>query len=185
MNGPAQLAQQSDEELALLVKSSDAQSARAYAILYKRHAPSVLAFLAARMHDRDEAADLCQQVWLRVWERLATHFQAEHFRGWVFQMARNLLIDHHRRRRPDALPEDFDPSDQRKLEDSVIAERVHHLKACVEDLPEERRCIVEARMSGASFEDISVTLGIPPNTAMTRFHRAKDQLRECLERRTP
>lgn len=184
MSGAPESIPPSDEELAALVKANDGQSARAYATLYKRHAPAVLAYLAARLRDRSEAADLCQQVWLRVWERLATHFQADHFRGWVFQMARNLLIDHHRRRRPESFHEEFDPSDPREPGADLIDERVQHLKPCVEALPEDRRQIVEARLTGRSFEEISDTLGIPPNTAMTRFHRAKDQLRDCIERRS-
>ncbi len=184
MSGAPEPIHPSDEELAALVKANDGQSARAYATLYKRHAPAVLAYLAARLRDRSEAADLCQQVWLRVWERLATHFEAEHFRGWVFQMARNLLIDHHRRRRPEPLHEEHDPSDPREPGEDLIDERIQHLKPCVEALPEDRRQIVEARLSGRSFEDISEILGIPPNTAMTRFHRAKDQLRDCIERRS-
>jgi RNA polymerase sigma-70 factor (ECF subfamily) len=176
---------QTDEQLAVLVQSSNSASAQAYAILYKRHAPAVLAFLAARLRDRSEAADLCQQVWIKVWEQLATHFQAEHFRGWVFQMARNLLIDHHRRRRPGSLPEEFDPADRRRdLSADCIDVRVHHLQPCVDALSDDRRSIVAARLSGTSFEDISAQLGIPANTAMTRFHRAKDQLRDCIEQRT-
>lgn len=184
MSGAIELANQTDEQLAVLVQTGDGASASAYALLYKRHAPAVLAFLASRMRDRAEAADLCQQVWMKVWEQLGTHFQADHFRGWVFQMARNLLIDHHRRRRPSEMPEEFDPSDPRASGDSdCIDSRVAHLRPCVEALAADRKTIVQQRLAGQSFEAISEQLGIPPNTAMTRFHRAKDQLRECLEQR--
>jgi RNA polymerase sigma-70 factor (ECF subfamily) len=173
-----------DEELALLVKGNDNESARAYSLLYKRHAPAVLAFLATRLRNHAEAADLCQQVWLRVWERLATHFEPEHFRGWVFQMARNLLIDDRRKRRASSMPEEFDPAEKPSDdEDQLIQERIDHLKPCVEALGEDRRLIVQARLAGTPFDEIGVQLGIPQNTAMTRFHRAKDQLRECIERR--
>ena len=185
MSGVVEHDSQTDEQLAVLVQSSDASSAQAYGVLYKRHAPAVLGFLAARMRDHDEAADLSQRVWVKVWEQLATHFKADHFRGWVFQIARNLLIDHHRKRRPDALPQEFDPADRSvDLTGGSIDERVDHLKPCVDALAEDRRAIVHARLGGTSFDDISSQMGIPSNTAMTRFHRAKDQLRECIEKRT-
>jgi RNA polymerase sigma-70 factor (ECF subfamily) len=184
MSGTTAYDAQTDEELAVQVQSNSAASAQAYAVLYKRHAPAVLAFLAARTRDRDSAADVCQQVWVKVWEQLATHFQANHFRGWVFQLARNLLIDHHRRKRPNAFPEEFDPADRRgDLAADCIDERAQHLQPCVEALSNDRRTIVAARLAGDSFEDISEKLGIPANTAMTRFHRAKDQLKECIEQR--
>jgi RNA polymerase sigma-70 factor (ECF subfamily) len=175
-----------DEELALLVKGNDSQSARAYSLLYKRHAPAVLAFLAARLRNHAEASDLNQQVWLKVWERLATHFEPDHFRGWVFQMARNLLIDDRRKRRASSMPEEFDPADNRDngADDELIQERIDHLKPCVEALGEDRRMIVQARLSGTPFDEIGAKLGIPQNTAMTLFHRAKDLLRDCIERRT-
>ncbi|MFV0446032.1 MAG: RNA polymerase sigma factor [Planctomycetaceae bacterium] len=185
MNGQTSLETQTDEQLAVLVQSNNTASAQAYTILYKRHAPALLAFLAARTRDRAEASDLCQQVWVKVWEQLETHFQADHFRGWVFQMARNLLIDHHRRKRPAALAEEFDRADRRTPEEfDCIDARVQHLQPCVEALAEERRAIVAARLAGRSFEEISSEFGIPSNTAMTRFHRAKDQLRDCIEQRS-
>jgi RNA polymerase sigma-70 factor (ECF subfamily) len=185
MNAAAESASQSDEQLALLVRANDPGSASAYAVLYKRHAPSLLAFLASRTRDRNEAADLCQQVWLKIWQQLQTRFDANHFRGWIFQMARNLLIDQHRRRRPAEMPEAFDPTDSRgDPERDCIDARVDFLRPCVEGLAEDRRRIVQERLSGQSFEAISERLGIPPNTAMTRFHRAKDQLRECIEERS-
>jgi RNA polymerase sigma-70 factor (ECF subfamily) len=181
---PGDLTAQSDEDLASLVQGAGADAPRAYAVLYKRHAPAVLAFLAARLRDRTEAADVCQQVWLRVWERIATQFQADHFRGWVFQMARNLLIDHHRKRKASNLPEEFDPADTSNGDgDDSLQERVAHLQPCVDALDGDRRKIVQSRLAGESFEEISGRLGIPTNTAMTRFHRAKDQLKECIEQR--
>jgi RNA polymerase sigma-70 factor (ECF subfamily) len=184
MSGAREITVESDEELAVRVQANDSASANAYAQLYKRHAPAVLAFLASRMRDRNEASDLCQHVWLKVWEQLATHFAADHFRGWVFQMARNLLIDHHRRKRPAEMPDEFDPSDPRRDAGAdCIDSRVDQLRPCVDALAADRRAIVEQRLAGHSFEAISEQLGIPPNTAMTRFHRAKDQLRECIEQK--
>ena len=187
MNGHSELRQSSDEQLAVLVQAGDQQATRAYAILYKRHAPGVHAFLAARLRDREEAQDLCQQIWLKVWELLGTHFTAQHFRGWVFQVSRNLLIDHIRRKRHVTVSDEHDPIDYRgeALEEQfAIDERIAFLQPCVDALPQDRKQVVEARLAGSSFDDISESLGIPSNTAMTRFHRAKDQLRECIERRS-
>ena len=177
-----ELSETTDEQLALVVQAGGASSRSAYAALYKRHAPAVLAFLSARVRDRSEAADLCQQIWLKVWERLGTHFEADHFRGWVFQMARNQLIDHHRKHRATILPEDFDPA--APVGEDLVDERIAYVRPCVDALAEDRRAIVEARLSGISFDEISLQFDIPANTAMTRFHRAKDQLRDCIERRS-
>ena len=53
----------------------------------------------------------------------------------------------------------------------------------VELLDSTRRSVVEARLRGESFDTISQQTGTPVNTAMTQFHRAKQQLKECIERR--
>src|SRR5262245_24161416 len=72
--------------------------------LYVRHARRLLAFLSARVHGSD-LEDIHQGIWERVWERLPDGFHGGNFRAWLFQIARNYLIDHSRKRRPQPLDE--------------------------------------------------------------------------------
>src|SRR5207237_7179731 len=74
--------------------------------LYEAHRAAVHAYFVGRTGDRWAAADLMQEVFLRVWRRLPelTGVDADRQRAWIFTVARNLSIDtyRHERTRTDA-----------------------------------------------------------------------------------
>jgi RNA polymerase sigma factor (sigma-70 family) len=71
-----------------------------FARVYSEHVWVVFGFLAYRLGDRDQAEDLTQATFeraLRAWSRFDRRRSSE--RTWLLSIARNLLIDHHRRER--------------------------------------------------------------------------------------
>jgi RNA polymerase sigma-70 factor (ECF subfamily) len=73
----------------------------AFTVLYQRYAPRVYWFLRSRTASREDAADLTQQVFLRCYEALPSYEdRGLPFSAWLFRIARNAAIDHHRRQRP-------------------------------------------------------------------------------------
>ena len=69
----------------------------AFRAVVEEHAPAVSAYLRRRVADAGRAEDLTQEVFLRAW-RHADRFDASRadLRGWLFAIARNLVIDAHR-----------------------------------------------------------------------------------------
>src|SRR5262245_27938839 len=106
MSSPA-LDTDDDEALAGIIAARQAspQALRnaqdACRTLYQRHARMLLAFLAARLPPH-ECEDVHQVVWQRVWEHLPTSFQGGNFAAWLFQIARRLVIDQVRKKKPQA-----------------------------------------------------------------------------------
>ena len=150
---------------------------------YAAHAAELLAFLAARMPDLHVARDLAQEVWTSVWTH-AAEFDGRHLRGWLFQIARNKLIDWQRQRRERPISDEMASGlTVHEPTDDCGDERLSAIRPCVEQLDSSRRQVVEARLRGESFDFISEQTGTPVKTAMTQFHRAKQQLKECIERR--
>jgi RNA polymerase sigma-70 factor (ECF subfamily) len=83
-----------------------------FARVYDEHVWRVYGFVAYRVRDRDLAEDLTQATFeraLRAWSRFDPRRASES--TWLLTIARNLLIDHHRRDRSDR----FDPVDERVL----------------------------------------------------------------------
>ena len=148
---------------------------------YEAHAAELLAFLAARTPDPHVARDLAQEVWTSVWSH-AAEFDGRHLRGWLFQIARNKLIDWQRQRRERMMSDEI-ASGLTADEQADDGGRLSAIRPCVEQLDPSRRQVVEARLRGESFDFISQQSGTPVKTAMTQFHRAKQQLKECIERR--
>lgn len=185
----------SDEALAELIACRD-ESARAWKLaqeacgqLYQRHARKLLAFLAAR-GNREDMEDVHQRIWERVWQHLPEGFRGGNFRAWLYQIARNGLIDHSRKRHPDVYGDEFSPTardgDRPDLW-LLEQERMVILSRCLERLESETAQaahLVRARLAGESYSEVCGRLGLRPDRAHKLFHLAKEQLQKCVERAT-
>src|SRR4051812_9515789 len=96
-----------DETLiAVIVRRGESDRAmraahQAFQLLYLRHGPLLRAFLSGRVV-RADLDDLHQDVWRKVWARLPDRYRPGNFRAWLHQVARAMIIDQHRRRKPEA-----------------------------------------------------------------------------------
>ncbi len=180
-----------DERLAEVVARRDdpggsiASAKSALDQLYRRHAPLLLAFLLARAR-RAEAEDIHQLVWLRVWRKLP-EAKPGPFRGWLYQIARRLLIDQSRQKRPESLAEAEAGTiaDQRAPSPfgrMIEGERAQALEGCLAELTEPAALAVRARLAGEDYESVAATLRITPEQAHRLFYKAKESLKSCVER---
>ena len=178
-----------DEQLAAAIRQRDASAAHwqsaqdACAELYRRHARSLVAFLASRVR-RADLDDMHQTIWERVWRCLPESFAGGNFRAWLYQIARSRLIDAARKKRPDRLADDHDPPDPRRPARRRAAgtRATGHLAALPGTpgrAPPASSC---ARLSGLDYETIGKELGLQPSQAHKLFHTAKKQLRDCVRR---
>jgi len=123
-------------------EAAEIQAARAergaFGALYERYRDRVYAYLRTRTESAEDASDLMQQVFLRALDALPGYRgQPEAFAAWLFQIARNAAIDHHRRRREtvawDLLPEALQPVAADTPEAAVLhreaAEELHSVLA--------------------------------------------------------
>lgn len=129
-----------DEELAGVVArgrrsgGSTTSAERAFRTLYDRHAGPLMAFLATRVR-RADLEDIHQDAWRRAWEHLPDGFTGGQFRAWLFRIARNDLIDHGRKRRPEALVNDHPLTDHRHEPPEarlIEEERMTILRRCLD-----------------------------------------------------
>lgn len=173
-----------DEQLAVIVAQAGHKAQAAFEQLYDRHARPLLLFLAARI-SRSTLDDVHQEIWTRVWQSLPTGFHGGNFRAWLFQIARNHLIDLARKKQPQGLAAEFDAADARAARADqrlVEQERVERLRHCLELLDERSRKVVQARLEGVSYDELAADLSVKTTTVHQVFHRAKDQLQECVGR---
>ena len=148
--------------------------------------------LALRMvNDREEAADLAQEAFLKAWQGLPSFQGDSSFSTWVYRLASNVCIDYlrkqKRRREVEPVlslddeesgwtePADWDQDPQRQLERSRAVARG------LEALPDHHRQVLALReLSGLSYQEIGQALELDIGTVKSRIARARLALRKIL-----
>ena len=134
-------------------------------------------YLGRASGETELARDLTQEVFLRV-SRVAIPVAAENqLAGWLFRIARNVVVDHHRQRnrRPEEAVGTFD------IARGASQETTTALNQALSTLPElERDVFLMREMSGLSYDEIANACELTPDAVRNRIHRARLQLREVL-----
>ena len=136
----------------------------------------------------DDAADLTQEVLLRVQKGLAG-YRPGSFEGWLWRITRNAFLDdvRRRKRRPTApLPEEIDRMAGHSFPapDQVLAtvRLGDDIQAALLDLPYDfRESVVLCDIVGLSYEEISAAVAVPIGTVRSRIHRGRKMLKERLQ----
>jgi RNA polymerase sigma-70 factor (ECF subfamily) len=185
----------SDEELLRRFTQGDDA---AFEVLVRRFERPLYNFILRSTRDPEQAAELLQEVFLRVVQR-SGDFQGQSKVGtWLYTIARNLCIDTSRKmafRRHRSLDaptggEDGDapalldriPNPGAGSDRNVIAQDLAvRIQAAVEALPDEQREVFLMReVQSMPFKDIAEVLGVPENTVKSRMRYALERLQRAL-----
>jgi RNA polymerase sigma-70 factor, ECF subfamily len=149
--------------------------------IWDKYCCRLLAFLRSRVSDDAEAEDLLQEVFMRVHYHLCCLPPPEKMDSWIYQIARNLVIDHYRRRRLtlELLPDL--PGDTGFAEADRQAELALSLRGMVEQLPGPyREALLLTEFQGLSQVELAGRLGLSVSAAKSRVQRARRKLRDLL-----
>jgi RNA polymerase sigma-70 factor (ECF subfamily) len=176
---------------AALVQRCAVGDESACADLVAEHQRMVIQLAMNLLGDRDEALDLSQEVFLRVFRTIHRFRGQSTLRTWIYRIAVNQARNRHRfwcrRHRADqvsldqhiATHGDFlsrgDSTPDRVLAQKELASR---LKAALNALPFEQRTVIVLReVDGLSYEEIAYSLGVAVGTVKSRLTRARQALR--------
>jgi RNA polymerase sigma-70 factor (ECF subfamily) len=164
--------------------------------LMERHATPVFHFLCRMVGNEDDANDLAQETFVRVFRARATFHPSEKFSTWLFTIAANLARNHFRwrSRHPNvSLETETGESDQTigstlpagdpaPNEQALATERAAAVRAAVGKLPEDlREAVVLCEWEELSVADAAVILETTPKAVESRLYRARQILRERLK----
>jgi RNA polymerase sigma factor (sigma-70 family) len=156
-------------------------------------------FIRKRVPDRLDVEDVLQDVFFELVEAHRLMKPIEKVGAWLFEVARNRIIDRSRKKesRPPAMTpalRDDEHTDSISLEDLLPSPDagpeaayargvlVDELAAALEELPEAQRFVFVAHeLDGRSFREIASETGVPVNTLLSRKHYAVLHLRRRLQ----
>jgi RNA polymerase sigma factor (sigma-70 family) len=152
-----------------------------------RERPRLEHFIRSRVPDPADAEDILQEAFYELFEAVRLLKPIEQVGAWLFQVARNRIIDLFRRKKTQDLDrrgalEDLLPSPDAGPEAAFArGVLVEQLEAALAELPEEQRAVFLAHeIDGRSFKEISAATGVGVNTLLSRKHAAVLHLRERL-----
>jgi RNA polymerase sigma-70 factor (ECF subfamily) len=140
----------------------------------------------------DEAEDLTQEIFLKIFKALHTFDRRANFQTWIISISRNLCIDHYRsvRKERQTIARDVDSAELQPAttERGPYAMAEHQdlraqLRQALETLPLTLRTAVVLRdLQELSYQEIADRLGLPEGTVKSRINRGRIELAHQLKR---
>jgi RNA polymerase sigma-70 factor (ECF subfamily) len=143
--------------------------------------------------DRTHAEDFFQETWIRVLERGHQYDGKSRFEGWLFAIARNLVIDWQRQRKVQSLDALTDSEQAHPLQvkdersasalQAVLNSEQHaQVQGALQQIPAIYREVLLLRFQEElQIDEIAGVLGTPPSTVKSRLYRGLEALRGTLE----
>jgi RNA polymerase sigma-70 factor (ECF subfamily) len=176
----------SDEALLARYRTGDAA---AFEVLYERHRQGLYRFLLGLSGKTELAEEVYQETWLSLIRSTSQPQGRANFRTWLYQIARNRLIDHWRKqgvRNP--LHDSYDEQTHALIDDTAGPEQLLtlsrdsvRLEAALQDLPADQREVFLLRVHGdLELPQIATLTETPLETVKSRFRYAQQKLRRLL-----
>jgi len=191
-----QMAEPLDPDAALMLRVKDGD-VRAFEVLAEKYKQPIVNLMFRMLRDLDEAEDLAQNVFIRVYQSAGRYEVSAKFSTWIFTIARRLCLNEIRRRgrHPaeslDASPSEDKDQPPRQYEDVrtfsppeefLQGELEEKIQEALAELPEKQRlAIALCRQDDLSYEDIARVLGCSLSATKSLIHRGRETLKEKLK----
>lgn len=173
----------SDEQLILQAKDNNNF---AFKSLFNKYKIQVYNFIFHMINHRETAEDIFQETFIKAFMNIK-RFNSGNFKSWLFTIAKNLVIDNHRKTK--------NIIDERYVigEDSNIIENIPanndlyedinvNILDAIDSLPKEQQIIFNLKIfGGLKFKEIAKIQNLPLNTVISRMHYALGKLRGKLK----
>lgn len=164
------------------------QNYDAFSRYYKEFMPAVYGYVYMRTNqNREIAEDIVSEIFTKAVENFDQFDEKRgSFKSWIFQIARNYLIDHFRSKKnqktesleaiENYIKDSSDP--QKDAKDSIEKEII---KEAINTLPEDKKELIILRyLSGYSIEEIAEITDENPNNLRVKLHRTQQELKRKL-----
>lgn len=186
-----------DEETRLML-AVQAGDASAFEELMEKNQPKVVSMLTHFVGSREQAEELTQEAFLKIWSARETYLPSAKFSTWLYRIVRNLALNalRSKRRRPEFLfgGKSKDGADEIRTEDNLLAksgylptrqydkkEEREMVHLAVQSLAERQREVLLYRhFEEMSYEQIADVMDLTPQAVKSLLCRARQKLAEIL-----
>ncbi len=156
-----------------------------YLSAYDAHADAIFRLCYGKTSSREEAKDLTQEVFLRVWQRLENGGEnIENLRAFLYTVARNLIKDYYKKKKP-VLERDLPEGAMEQIPTAPEQFRNTESKLMLEALEKlsdpYREALMLHLVEGIPIGEIAKLLGERPNTISVRVKRGVEKVRASLQ----
>jgi RNA polymerase sigma-70 factor, ECF subfamily len=185
-SNPTQVAM-ATEDLKRLIARAKRGHADAFRQLVETYEDRLFAFVWRMIRDHHEAEDICQAVFVKAYESLASYSEQYAFSTWLFTIAYRMSVNSLRKRRAVTGNIDFarigradDAGDNLASSEEARQLRTRIWQAVDQLSVPQKSSVVLFYREGKSCDEIGEVLGMPAVTVKSHLHRAREKLREKL-----
>jgi RNA polymerase sigma-70 factor (ECF subfamily) len=170
-----------------IIEGCAAGKRSAQSALFNRYAPAMLAVCMRYARDREEAEDILQEAFLKIFRYISTFRKEGSFEGWMKRVMINHALNHYRKRRKMPFLEDIDAINETDILDREDPDAPHapisaeKLTTLIQKLPPGYRMVFNMYVfEEFSHKEISMELNISENTSKTQLLKARRMLRKKI-----
>lgn len=176
------MTERTDEEIVRQCRSGDR---KAFDVLVDRHQRLVYNVALRMVRDPDDAADIAQSVFVKVYEKLDGFDERFRFFSWLYKIAVNesLTFLNYRKRFDGLDGIDVAEEEHEGADDEVVAREEKIQSGLMLLKVDHRAVIVLKHMQGLSYEEIGQILDLPEKTVKSRLFTARQVLKDILKKK--
>ncbi|HIU10482.1 MAG TPA: sigma-70 family RNA polymerase sigma factor [Candidatus Avidehalobacter gallistercoris] len=177
-----------DEDLARLAQQGNKD---AFAELVKRYEKQIFSMAYRLIGDYDEAADLAQEAFLRIYSQLRRYDPGKKFFSWMYRVAQNTCLNALAKKPANVIPveraeeyfgDEVKTGASEPEQDYLNREIRQSIDQAIAGLPDNYRDVIYLRyIEDMSYQQIADVLNLPISTVETRLFRGKKQLQQRLK----
>jgi RNA polymerase sigma-70 factor (ECF subfamily) len=189
--GCAMISNLTDTELVERCRHKDSE---AFSVLVDRHKRMVFSCAYRMVGDEQEAEDIAQDVFMRVYQALPRFRGESKFSTWLYKIVSNVCLNRLRKVNPETVSIEANEEEQKfsplRLADADNTPEANfewkrfrnRIREMVSALPPQYCAVVTLRhLQGMAYDEIASALDLPLGTVKTHLFRAKERMRELLE----
>jgi len=159
------------------------QLSKAYSKIYEKYVDRIYRFVYLKVSSQEIAEDLTSEVFTRGWQAYRDNNKIDNVTAFLYQIARNLIVDHYRERgrvqlvSVEAAPQVSDPGPDLE-EEAILKSDFYQVKNALADLKEDyREVLVWYYLDELSVREIAKMLGKSEEAVRVQVHRALNALK--------